>query len=501
MIKISSTQVERWDFFEIALIYSENLNINPFIDVHLEAEFVNRETNNVKLVEGFYDGDNKWKIRFMPEELGKYYFEVRSNIKEFNGIRGEFESVKASENNRGPIKITNKYHFSYSDGKPFFVMGTTAYAWTYRPEEIREKTIQEFKKYGFNKIRMLVFPKYFKGILPDEYKEFDYDITYEPPCWPFQGEPGKFNFTKPNPIYFQNFEKCIWDLRKENIEADVILFHPYDNWGIAEKMTIWDMILYIRYMVNRLSAFRNIWWSLANEYDALPYDMNTWDVIGSLIKKIDPYQHLISVHNQWKIFPNKEWLTHLSCQHTNTYNLVIELKNKYLKPVIIDEYQYEGNLLYDWGNSSPEVSVLRHLLAYMAGAYATHGEVYVKNSNNRDLFWSYGGELIGESPRRLKFIKEIFESCPFQEMEIDYRNTDGHHIFSLSKKEEFYLLFFRYDMPGKHPIIGPLDGSKVYDVTLYDVWNCKVIEKFEMPSGAYRKGVKQWTMVKCELKK
>lgn len=228
--------------------------------------------------------------------------------------------------------------------------------------------------------------------------------------------------------------------------------------------------------------------------------MNTWDLIGTLIKKVDPYQHLISVHNCWSIFPNKEWLTHVSCQHPNTYSLLIELKNKYEKPVIADEYQYEGNLIYDWGNSTPEVTVLRHLLAYMAGCYATHGEVYIKDGNNKNLFWSYGGELIGKSPKRLKFIKEIIESCPFYEMQIDWRNTDGHHVFSICKNDEYYLLFFKYDVLGKHPLIGPLNGEKKYNVTVYDVCNCCIKEQFEMPSGAYRKGVKEWTMVKCELK-
>lgn len=194
----------------------------------------------------------------MPEEEGEYEFKVISNIKEFNDLQGSFTCSKPSQSNHGKVKIFNKYYFCYSDGTPFIVMGTTAYAWTYMPEEIRKKTIEEFKKYGFNKIRMLVFPKYFKGNLPEDFKKYDYDITYEPLCWPFEGELGNFNFKKPNPKYFQNFEKCILDLRKEGIEADVILFHPYDNWGIANKMNIWDMVHYVRYIVNRLAIFRNV---------------------------------------------------------------------------------------------------------------------------------------------------------------------------------------------------------------------------------------------------
>jgi len=497
MIIISSSQVEMWDVFEITLMCSKNLKINPFVDVYVKAKFTNKETGNTKEIVGFYDGDNKWKIRFMPEELGEYYFKINSNIKEFDGKEGEFESIEPSENNHGPVRVANKYHFSYADGTPFFVMGTTAYAWTYMPEEIRAKTLKSFEQYGFNKIRMLVFPKYYTG------QRSNLDVSYEPPVWPFEGEPLNFDFRKPNPKYYQNFENCIYELMKRNIQADVILFHPYDKWGISEKMSIDDMLIYIKYVVARFSAFRNVWWSLANEYNLLPFSLDTWDLIGSYLHAIDPYKHLISIHNlpMAPVYPNREWLTHISYQHPNTYSLMIELKKLYGKPVIDDEYQYEGNIEDDWGNSSAELVVMRHWLSVMAGGYATHGEVYKKGENNKDLFWSYGGELVGESPKRLKFLKEIVESCPFQELEIDWANTDGHNTFSLSKGYDFYLMFFRYNLPGKYPWIGRWDMEEKYEATYYDIWNCKMVGKEIVKSGIFtgdRMKITEWTVVKLQ---
>ena len=50
------------------------------------------------------------------------------------------------------------------------------------------------------------------------------------------------------------------------IQADVILFHPYDSWGFCEMGKEMNEI-YVRYMIARLSAYRNVWWSLANEWD------------------------------------------------------------------------------------------------------------------------------------------------------------------------------------------------------------------------------------------
>lgn len=96
----------------------------------------------------------------------------------------------------------------------------------------------------------------------------------------------------------------------------------------------------------------------------------------------------------------------------------------------------------------------------MAGGYATHGEAFVIGENNRDIFWSYGGDMVGDSAPCLKFLKEIVMTCPWQEMKRDYVNTDGQNYFSLSKGYEFYLLFFRNTMNGKTLWIGPKEDPK-----------------------------------------
>jgi hypothetical protein len=70
--------------------------------------------------------------------------------------------------------------------------------------------------------------------------------------------------------YFQHLEKRILDLRERGIEADLIIFHPYDAgaWGFDRMPPeVNDRVL--RYLVARLAAFRNLWWSFANEYDLM----------------------------------------------------------------------------------------------------------------------------------------------------------------------------------------------------------------------------------------
>jgi len=315
--------VEKWNVFEISLT-SENKYSNPFIDVKLKARFCHNGQKTC--VHGFYDGNNIYKVRFMPQFEGEYTYTISSNDSELDGISGTLTVQPPSEQNHGPVRVSGTDHFAYADGTPFFVMGTTAYVWHHRPEEIRKKTLANFFKYGFNKIRMLFFPKHYTG----GYNAVD--VSYEPPCYPFEGEPKNFDFTRPNPEYYRYFEQRLIELMELGIEADVILFHPYDfgHWDI-DKMDEEDALLYLRYTINRLSAFRNVWWSLANEYDIgydednpdrfiLSQNRRNWDVIGEYIKANDPYGHLRSCHNitfGW-IYPDRPWMTHVSYQHPDT---------------------------------------------------------------------------------------------------------------------------------------------------------------------------------------
>ena len=47
------------------------------------------------------------------------------------------------------------------------------------------------------------------------------------------GPDGKEDFDRPNPLAFRHFEAQVGALRDLGIEADIIIFHPYDRWGYA----------------------------------------------------------------------------------------------------------------------------------------------------------------------------------------------------------------------------------------------------------------------------
>ena len=246
--KTNANEIERWGIVELVL--EGPANGNPFIDVTLSARFSYQ--NRVLEPDGFYDGANEdgssgvYRVRFMPDTPGEWRYVTKSNVSELDGQQGQFTCVEASEGNQGPVRVNNTFHFAYADGTPFYSFGTTCYAWAHQGDELEEQTLETLKKAPFNKMRMCVFPK-----------DYIYNEN-EPVYYPFEcDEKGQSDPTRFNPEFFRHFEKRVGQLCEMGIEADIIIFHPYDRWGYCD-MGAEDDYRYLRYLVARLAAYRNV---------------------------------------------------------------------------------------------------------------------------------------------------------------------------------------------------------------------------------------------------
>lgn len=451
---------EKWGIYEVEL---KGPNIeNPFTDVKLSAEFQFR--NQRYYVDGFYDGNQTYRIRFMPDEEGRWTYRTQSNFPELNNQTGEFECTPASKGNHGPVKVADTYHFSYADGTPFYVLGTTAYAWVHQDKELIRQTLQTLKEHAFNKIRMTVMPK--------QYGKY---IQNEPPYYPFEGSKEEgWDFTRFNVAFFRHYEEQVAALRNLGIEADIILFHPYDwgKWGF-NKGTVSENILYLRYLVARLAAYRNVWWSMANEFDIMGKSDEEWETYFKTLKTYDPYQHLVSIHNGMRWYDqSKPWITHLSVQ-TPYFEHIQDWRETYNKPVLIDEFVYEGNIPFDWGNLTPEETVNRFWTIYCRGGYASHGETY-ENPDNI-LWWSKGGKLYGESPARLAFLLKIMKETPTQAL-IPLHTLWNKETNLFSENKDYFL--FYYGNSQQASALMRLPEDKKFQIEVIDAWNM-TIDKIE----------------------
>ena len=115
-----------------------------------------------KRFDGFYDGDNTYRVRYLPMREGEYSLTLRSIIPSLNGQTHTFTALPALLDDHGPVNIKGVY-FSHADDERFFVMGTTAYVWHHRPADVRAQSLKSFSDNGFNKIQMLFFPKHYTG--------------------------------------------------------------------------------------------------------------------------------------------------------------------------------------------------------------------------------------------------------------------------------------------------------------------------------------------------
>ncbi len=467
----SGSQVECWDIFEVSL--QGPSSGNPFVDVRLRARF--HQGDRVFTPEGFYDGEGLYKIRFMPDAPGQWTYVTESNRNELDGKRGAFTCVEAGPGNHGPVRVHNRFQLAYADGTPHFSVGTTCYAWAHQGDAMEEQTLATLKNAPFNKMRMCVFPK-----------SYTYNKN-EPQYYPYEGKPLKdWDFTRFNPAFWRHFEKRVGQLRALGIEADIILWHPYDRWGFAE-MGAENDDRYLRYAIARLSAYRNVWWSLANEYDLMApgamaghrgdKQMADWDRFFQILQNEDPYQRLRGIHNCRGWYDHtKPWVTHCSIQ-TSDFHRAKEFRDTYGKPVVYDECRYEGDVPQGWGNITAEQMMRNFWMGSLAGCYVGHGETY-KHPDDL-LWWSKGGVLRGQSPARIQFMKDFIEALPYQQMQPDFGHYPG--VYILAKPGDCYLMYFAE----RKPVALDLPGGS-YKLDAVDPWEMKVLPIGSAEGGDFR---------------
>ena len=483
--------IEKWGVLEAAVCgKSEG---NPFLDYEITGTF-SGEHETVK-VDGFYDGEGVYRVRFMPSYEGKYTYIIEGSAVDAP-VTGEFEAIAPTAGNHGPVWVADGALLAYADGTPHYSVGTTCYAWVNQSMELQAQTLDTLSKSPFNKIRFCIFPKFYEFnkrepiTYPFERGHGEgldpalVEIQANRAYWPLEPVPEMdygFDYTRPNVEHFRRFDLRIRQLMELGIEADIILMHPYDRWGMNE-MSAAACDAYLKYVVARYGAFRNVWWSLANEYDIIPTKTaEDWERYGQLIAENDPYHHLCSVHNCITYYDfSKPWVTHQSLQRTDFYKTTEytdEFIEKCHKPAVWDEICYEGDISLGWGNITAQELVRRFWEAFLRGGHAGHGETYL--SEDDILWWSHGGVLKGESAPRIAFLKRILEQTPGRGL----RKAEG--IFdevvgcAVDAPEDYQIHYLGICQPKYRMLFLPDDGD--FEVEIIETWNMT-----STPAGVHR---------------
>ncbi len=475
--------ISKWEMWEVAL--EGPIEGNPFMEQHIRGTFCGKYEKVTS--DGFYDGEGKYRIRFMPSFTGKYSFILKCSFLE-EEMTGDFWVKEAKLGNHGPVRVANVFHFAYEDKKPFYPVGTTCYVWHLQTDNLIQETLKQLKEAGFNKLRFCILPKhmYYNTREPRSYpyvgKPMDSSVLTDENIREYTGaiEGNKWDFTRFQPEYFKHIEKCLEALQELEMEADLIVMHPYDRWGFS-SMTRKQDELYWNYIIARFSAYRNVWWALANEYDFMKAKTTEdWERYAELLCKKDPYNHLRSIHNAGSFYDHsRPWITHCSIQKQEIYKTAEytdEWRKHYNKPVVLDEISYEGNLPYSWGNITGEEMVRRFWEAVCRGGYAGHGETF--ENPEEVLWWSHGGRLRGESWTRIKFLHKILSETPGYGLVP--LSGGGECATAVSEMDKacgtlnYIIHYYSFLQPAWQKY--DMDGNTKYQIEVIDTWNMTITD-------------------------
>jgi hypothetical protein len=367
-LHLSGLQAQTTGQWEVNTIFftSKTAYDNPYaaipvdnIDDLLKVTFTGTsgEAKGHQLVlTGFWYGGNEWCVNFAAPYPGRWEYISASKDRFLNGKKGRVDvrersrqELDANPVQRGPIRIRqsgeNKGHwFEYTDGEPFLWIGDTWWNWTNRRIhfETWQQMVDNRAEKGFN-IGQLFVPGNGWGsessLLDETYSVLDTE-------------------------HAQKVEKMI---AYANSKGITVWIHGWwsrpdlDKSIGAEKMKRWW-----RYLIHRYSAY-NVIWVLAGEYNMhnnAGYSLDFWKELGAMVKKEDPYKHIVSLHNtppfwdggaeapQWstgEVLHDEPWLDYNQCQsgHGKYANEMIpvvvagEYKRTPAKPIVVTEPWYE----------------------------------------------------------------------------------------------------------------------------------------------------------------
>ena len=137
---------------------------NPLYDVKKFVVHFTSPTGQTKIINGFWDGNRNWKVRFAPDEPGEWTYTTECSDepnKGLHNIKGSFECTSTDSEydiyvKGSIIRPEGTYHLAHADGTPFFWTGCTAWNGALKStEEEWETYLQDRVKNHYNVIQLV----------------------------------------------------------------------------------------------------------------------------------------------------------------------------------------------------------------------------------------------------------------------------------------------------------------------------------------------------------
>lgn len=302
---VESETIALWGRFETQFDNKRKYT-NPFKDVELNATFTSPSGNAVDFF-GYYDGDgrggqtgNVWKLRFMPDETGTWSYICRFSDGA-PGKRGEFTCVDHRAK-PGPLRAEGRW-LRFAGGERFYPRSY------YFSEAFCGKS-PDWKKtidlmFGGKCKYNFCCTTFWQGRLlaKNRWNNIEYNGFY-----PIQGK----DYTRLGLSSWRHVDEVL-----EHLESHDVVWFNFDGFvpnvggDMGQQRADFDaQKVYIRNVVSRLAPYWNVTWNIAFEWQEF---MSAEEVrqLVDFTKRIDPWAHLVTVHDQGRYRGGKELVADL----------------------------------------------------------------------------------------------------------------------------------------------------------------------------------------------
>lgn len=422
--------IPQWGCFEAA-VENSTTHHDPYRDVALETTWTRPDGTTIRFW-GFYDGGTTWRIRVMADQVGTWHYEAKFSDGR-PAVQGSFRCVASDLPGMISTEVGNPMWFGYRSGRHVLVralhVGDRFFAANW-PAEKRTAFLDWAVGQGYNTLS--IASHYLNRNAEGRGQGWD-----TPQLWPLDARE------------YRAMEKILDDLARRRIL--VFPFAGFFGQSSNYPRHPADQELYVRYTLARLAPYWNLLWNVAGpEPNAGRGWMARADVerLGRLIKRCDPFGHLISVHNRTGDDPyrDSDWTTYGILQGPKTLDRQALgeglLRNHHpAKPLLAQETLWSGNVnhIRKNGRDYSDDDLRKNAFVIQMSAAAL---VFADNEGDSSSGFSGTLELSQRRQERHDVIRRVwdfFETVPFYRMKPRQDLVDRG--FCLAEEGKEYLAY------------------------------------------------------------
>jgi len=258
---------------------------NPLFDATVTLRLAS-PSGKQQAVEAFWDGGRTWRVRFAPDEVGKWTWRSEcsdAGDKGLHGQAGSFECVAYKGDNplfqHGAIKLSeNRRQLVHADGTPFFWLADTAWNGVLLAKEADwTRYLETRRKQGFTAIQFVC--THWRGSGKDAAGETAFTGTDKVTL---------------NPAFFQRLDAKVAAINEHGLVAAPVILWALTKDDPGQKLSEEAAARVARYIAARWGAHQVVWF-LGGDGRYAGKEAARWHRIGRAVFP-EPRSRLVTMH-------------------------------------------------------------------------------------------------------------------------------------------------------------------------------------------------------------